>query len=148
MLSCVNLSERLFQICTHKETDFLHRLKPTDSNGFAVWTWPCVTISSEMLGPGPLSSCTPWDIPGGPVVKTSCSTVEGLGSIPDWGTQIPCPAGYGQKEKKKKSRKEVTFCPCAMEEWAYFFISTERRLLNGSGTCSLGPTCLSTSAPP
>ena len=71
--------------------------------------------------------------PWGPVVKTLCSTVEGLGSIPDWGTKIPYAAGYGQKEKKKKTRKEDIFCPHAMEEWAYFFVSTERRLLNGSG---------------
>ena len=40
--------------------------------------------------------------PWGPVVKTSRSTVEGLGSIPDWGTKIPYAAAYGQKEKKKK----------------------------------------------
>lgn len=145
MLNCVNLWERLFQICTHKETDFLHRLKPTDSNGFAVWIWPCVTISSEMPGPGPPSSSTLWDVPGGPVVKTSCSTTEVLGSILLGGLRYH--VLWGMAKKKKNLERRLFF---AHMPWKNGPISSsaQRRLLNGSGTCSLGPTCLSTSAPP
>jgi len=30
------------------------------------------------------------DFPGGPVVKTSPSNAGGVGSIPCWGTKMPC----------------------------------------------------------
>ena len=37
------------------------------------------------------------DFPGGPVVKTLPSNVEGAGLIPDWGTKIPHGTKGGQK---------------------------------------------------
>ena len=37
-----------------------------------------------------------WDVPGIPVVKTHAPNAEGPGSIPDWGTKIPC-AAHGIK---------------------------------------------------
>lgn len=40
------------------------------------------------------------DFPGGPVVKTSCCSAEGTGSIPGWGTKIPYAALNGQKKKR------------------------------------------------
>ena len=37
------------------------------------------------------------DFPGGPVVKTSASTAEALGSIPGWGVKILC-ASWPKKQ--------------------------------------------------
>ena len=45
-------------------------------------------------------------------LRLSASTAEGMGSIPGWGTKIPCAVGYGQKKKKKKNcmeSKPLTF---------------------------------------
>ena len=68
-----------------------------------------------------------WDVPGGPVVKTSPSNAGGPGSIPGWGAKIPhalWPKNHNMKqnqycnkfnkdfkngphqETKKKKRKE------------------------------------------
>ena len=41
------------------------------------------------------------DLPGSPVVKTRAATAGGTGSIPGWGTKIPCAV---QCSKKKKMR--------------------------------------------
>ena len=35
-------------------------------------------------------------LPGGPVAKTPCFSAGGRGSVPGWGTKIPCAMQYGQ----------------------------------------------------
>ena len=44
---------------------------------------------------------SPWDFPGRPVVKTSCFTARGTGSIPGWGAKILRATQCGQKNKKR-----------------------------------------------
>ena len=39
------------------------------------------------------SGKTPWDFPGGPVVKSLPSNAEVMGSVPGGGSKIPCAAG-------------------------------------------------------
>ena len=45
------------------------------------------------------------DFPGGPVVKTSPSNVEGMGSIPGQGAKIPC-ASQPQTRTEHKQQKQ------------------------------------------
>ena len=49
------------------------------------------------------------DFPDDPIVKTLPSNVEGISSIPGWGTKIPHTEGCGQKKKKKRGLKVVNF---------------------------------------
>ena len=38
-------------------------------------------------------------------LRLCTSNVGGLGSIPGWGTKIPCAIWYSQKERKKKKKQ-------------------------------------------
>ena len=45
------------------------------------------------------------DFPGGPVVKTSPSNAGGVGSIPCWGTKMPCDLW-----QKKQNIRQKQYC--------------------------------------
>lgn len=70
------------------------------------------SLSSVQMSPFIILFCSQsrfngpsWDLPGGPVVRTSASTAEGMGLLPGWGTRISHVVWYSQKRKmlKKKS---------------------------------------------
>ena len=56
-------------------------------------------LASSLGGPpGHLTlNNSPWNFPGGPVVKTLCSHCGGQGLIPGWGTEIPNAMQCGRK---------------------------------------------------
>ena len=41
-----------------------------------------------------------WEFPGGPMVGLQAFTVEGMGLIPDWGTEILHVAALPKKKKE------------------------------------------------
>ena len=42
-------------------------------------------------------------------LRLCTSNVGGLGSIPGWGTKIPCAIWYSQKERKRKRNKDKDY---------------------------------------
>ena len=49
-----------------------------------------------------------WDFSSGPVVKTSPSNAEGMGSIPGRGTKLPCAVHCGQNIEEEKKKKNLS----------------------------------------
>ena len=47
-----------------------------------------------------------WDLPGGPVLKTSPSSAGGTGSIPGWGAKIP----HALRPKINQNIKQKQYC--------------------------------------
>lgn len=58
------------------------------------------------------------DVPGGPVVNTSCSTAGGMGSSPGRRTRIPCATGLGQKTKGINQFFKDLLELCLSKAWA------------------------------
>ena len=64
-----------------------------------------------MVGKALLTEDSRWrafgDFPGSLVVKTPSSNAGGAGSIPGWGTKVPCAMECGQKLKETKELEGV-----------------------------------------